>query len=162
MKNSLIICLGPICSGKTTWSLNYIQDNKNVYRFSFDEFTKMLKGDGVYDPIIKEIATVTIFKLLINCNLVLDGFPLDSEALEFIIDCAKSSTLRLFDIKLDEALKRNFNRRDKEGKFIPIKEMVTYYKSYQEFINSEGFLNIKKKTDVFINDFSHAKLYTKV
>lgn len=157
--NNLIVCLGPICSGKTTWSLNYIKDNVGVCRFSFDEFTKMCKGNGLYDEEIKKTSILTMFSLLQRFDVVLDGFPLICEDLDSLLEFAKNASLRLFDVKLDESIKRNFNRRNEEGKFVPVKEIIRYYTKYQEFLCSSGFLNLESKAEVFINNKSYENLH---
>jgi len=154
MKNELIICLGPICSGKSTWSLKYLEDNPKAMRFCFDEFLLMCKGNGNYDTKIKDKSMSAIFGMLMEGNTVVDGFPLESKDLSNMIAFAEKTTIRLFDVSFAESVKRNIKRKEKFGKFVQLDEMKRYYGLYKNFLESPEFHLLKNKSHIVTDSFS--------
>lgn len=154
MEHKLILCLGPVCSGKTTWSKRYIDEYPDAFRFCYDEFLYMCKGNGINDRQIIDTSIVTIFSLLMKGDIVVDGFPLDFENIEHLIKFSKDSSIRVFDIGFAESVVRSTNRKENNGRFVRVEEMRKYYKEYKEFVKSENFSKLYMMTDIILDESS--------
>lgn len=65
----LILLIGPPCSGKTTWSKEYLKENKNSVRFNRDEFRFMMK-DAPILPVLDEHTITAMINLGIEESLI--------------------------------------------------------------------------------------------
>lgn len=162
MNKNFVICLGPVCSGKTTWSLEYLKENPKTIRFSTDEFLHMCTGSGKASPIIWQAIPSIVGNLLMRESVIVDGFPLDINLFRTLLNYRFTSQtktqIKLFDVKFNEAVRRNLIRRKKTGRHVDVMEMKKYMFSYKEFINSEDFNSITDKIEVICDDFSEANL----
>lgn len=157
MQRQLIICLGPVCSGKTTWSKQFIRDNLHSFRFCFDEYLHMCKNDGEFDTEVVDSAPSAIGSLIMRGSVVVDGFPLDFKCLKRIINfrynANASVTIRLFDVKLDDAIKRSVHRAKVTGRLVKVSEIQRYTERYKEFLSSDEFEILSENIEVIANDF---------
>lgn len=161
MQKELIILLGPVCSGKTTWSMNYLKHNPDSFRFCYDEFIYMCKGNGISSKEIADTAVVTIFNLIIKDkgDVVVDGFPLDFQQIKDLLEFSKKSTIRLFDVRFNDSIVRSVNRKERNGRFVNVDEMRDYFQVYKEFIHSKEFESLcVLATDVIADEFSDVNL----
>lgn len=157
-KDELIICLGPICSGKTTWSLNYLNRYPNVYRFCYDEFLYMCKGNGMCNTEVTKTAVHTIMNFLAKGTVVLDGFPLHIAAIKQLLEFAQSSQIRLFDVSFADSVIRSINRKQSNERFVDMDEMKRYYRMYKMFIKSAKFAELTSLSNVIITEVVDANL----
>lgn len=159
-----IICLGPCCSGKTTWSLDFLQKNEDYVRFSLDEFKQMCMGSLKLDRLDKKLMTVMYnFMLqLSRCgkNIIIDNLPLDINWLKLIITAPDHTEIRLFDVTFTESLVRNKRRSDWGGHSVKPTEMKRYMDVYEEFINSDEFNELihLKHVSVICDDYVNINL----
>lgn len=161
--NKLIICLGPSCSGKSTWSKNYVKEYPEYYRFSIDEFKEMnSSGEGkqVINAEFLYCVSDVITAMLKYSNVIVDGYPLNIRSLMVISKASIETEIRLFDVKFSEAVKRNQIRKKLGGHYLSIIELKKFHKTYEEFIISEKF---KKMTafprfKVIIEDFQEINI----
>lgn len=153
-KMDIILCLGPCCSGKTTYSLEYIKDNPDTVRFSLDEFKLMcfgnLKNDRLDDKILG-----TIYNMIINLqthgkNLIVDNFPLDMNYVRLVSSVASSIVVKIFDISYQEALIRNSVRRKLGGHYVKPTEMLKYSEMFDKFTASSDFVQFTLKSNVSV------------
>lgn len=163
MQRKLTICLGPVCSGKTTWSKTFIRSNEeSTYRFCFDEYLYMCTGSGAYDRNLLCSVPSLIGNLLMRSNVIVDGFPLDYDLLRTMMNykfTANSSVLfKLFDIKFDESVKRSLKRAKLTGRSVNVKEMRDYMVNYKEFISSDNFRKLTDSSEVVCDDFIDANM----
>lgn len=163
IKKQLIICLGPICSGKTTWSLEALKLEPNTYfRFCYDEFLQMIRGKIESDMESAYAATTICSNLLMRRSVIVDGFPLFGTVINRLLNYKYAynaeATIRLFDVKIDEAIKRNVQRSKKTGILFSVEQMRGYEEIYNEFITSDEFNNLKSSCDVIVDDFVSSNL----
>jgi len=166
MPKELIICLGPICSGKTTWSKERIREDPKSYRFCFDEYLYMCTGRGEYNPIVADSIPSPIQSLLVRPGVdtvIVDGFPLNygllKRTINFRLTANAKATIRLFDVRFDEAIRRNVRRKSTIGKFIEVEEMKNYLTKYKEFIKSPDFKLVADGTNVIVSEFHDANMH---
>ena len=160
----LIICLGPVCSGKTTWSKEYVKENKDTVRFSIDEFLYMCTGDGRVNESLLAAMPSIIGGLLMRSSIVVDGFPLNIANLKHLMNYRYNYNseviIRLFDVRFDEAVKRSILRARKEGRSVKVPEMRAYMTLYKEFISSRGFQETTAIADeVICDEFTDANRF---
>lgn len=152
MDRKLIICFGPICSGKTVWSLEYIKLNKDFLRFCFDEFLQMTTGEGKWNAKVGYSTPGAILALLARSGVVVDGMPLNMVSLKMLLTNAKrydaKIEIRVFDVKIDEAIRRNRLRRKHTGIYVDFDEMVAYRKVFEDFINNPEFLELLEPPEI--------------
>lgn len=157
MQKKLTICLGPVCSGKTTWSKMFIRANENTYRFCFDEYLYMCTGKGEYNETLLRSVPSLIGNLLMRGNIVIDGFPLEFDTIRQTMNYKYSVnaevSIRLMDVKFDEAVKRSLHRAKSTGRSVNVAEMRKYMVNYKEFISSENFRRLTDTCEIICEDF---------
>lgn len=162
MSKQLIICLGPICSGKTTWSKEQVKNDPTFLRFSFDEFLYMSTLKGDYNENVVWSAASAAAALLSRSSVIVDGFPLEMHQIRRLINhrymYSSEVTIRLFDVSIKDSISRCIERKKKKGININVEEIHRYHKVYTEFINSEEFLNLGNNVDIIISEFCEANL----
>ena len=121
MKRKIILTVGLIASGKTTWSKQYVKDNPNTYRVSRDDL-RFMTTDYQYTPEneknIDKIYKSIIENLLMNTNkdIICDEQNLNRERREefkkwiLSIDSNIEFIEKEFPITLGEALERDRKR----------------------------------------------------
>jgi AAA domain len=146
MESKIILCLGPVCSGKTTWSKNFIKENPEYIRFSFDEFRLMcfgsLKGNLIDKRFMGTINNNIVQVGILFKRLIIDGYPLDAKAMSGFIHSAFDVEIKLFDVTTVDSLTRNRNRKQEGGHFLDSNELLRYNKLYREFVKSEAFKSL--------------------
>lgn len=166
-RKKLILCLGPVCSGKTTWSLNYIKENPDFFRISFDEFRAMgfgsMKSDKVDDRFMHVLNNSIINASFFYKKIVIDGFLLDIDQLSVLLTQTQAYDiqLKLFDVKTSDAINRNKLRKEKGGHYLENTELLRYNKFYKEFVTSDDFIHFIKSCniEVTMDDFCDVNLY---
>lgn len=165
MKAKIILCLGPSCSGKTTWSKSFIKENSEYLRFSFDEFRLMcfgsLKGNVIDKPFMCVVNNHITQVAMLFKHVVIDGYPLDTNAMGAIMHAAFDVEVKLFDVTNIDSLTRNRNRKQEGGHYLESNELVRYNKLYKEFIKSDAFKILvydKQGITVSATDFVNVNL----
>lgn len=161
LTKKLILCLGPVCSGKTTWSKKFVRDTTEYYRLSYDELKQMsfcsMSNDRVdreFDTYYSNIAALALSK---GKNLVMDGAPLLHAWLRALISLSRFCEIRLFDIDPVQASVRNQVRKKETGIWIPPTEMQRYRKFYEDYITSLDFENLRSMNNVSVTDMTKEK-----
>jgi hypothetical protein len=158
MKN--IICIGPICSGKTTWSLDFVRNNDDYIRFSLDEFRMMTNGSISSDKIDDRFMAI-MYNFIININfhkkgLIIDNLPLNIDWFNVVLNgSSKDVQIKLFDVELRESILRNHKRKREGGHFLLPTVISEYMEKYRNFLDSNEFkkFTINKRVEVIIDDF---------
>lgn len=166
-RKKIVICLGPACSGKTTWSLNYIKENPDFFRISFDDVRNMgfgcMKSDKIDDRFMNVFTNHIINASFFYKKIVVDGFLLDIQHLSVILKQTQAYEiqLKLFDVKVADAINRNKLRKEKGGHYLENTELLRYNKFYKQFVTSDDFVDFIKSTDVEVtmDDFCDVNLY---
>lgn len=150
----IILCLGPCCSGKTTYSLEYIKDNPDTIRFSLDEFKLMCFGNLYNDRLDDKILS-TIYNLIINLqthgkNLIVDNFPLDMNYIRLVTSVASTVIIKIFDISYQEAVIRNSVRKKLGGHYVKPTEIARYSEMFDKFTANDDFVQFTLKSSVSV------------
>jgi len=147
----MIICLGPICSGKTTWSYKFIEKNYDWYRFSMDEFKIMTCGHLTKEDLVYKMMNTAlenmIYNLMPDNNIIIDGYFLNIEKLNRIQKYASEVQIIKFKTSLTTCLCRNLKRSTDRKFKISQSEVVRFYKESNKFFESkefEKFINNEK------------------
>lgn len=150
---NIILLLGPICSGKTTWAIERVKRH-NSLRLSVDDLKIMmycaLPGDKETEDIISGIIENSINMLSgndVSKDVIIDGFKLDIDQIEYLVKtyCVE---IVIFKVDLYTANLRNKIREKEDGIFIEPEEIKRYNNEFEEFISSDRFKKIQKNTIV--------------
>lgn len=146
----LVICMGPICSGKTSWSLNYLTENPEFNRVNVDEIRMMLKGElQEVTPSLRRMYSQFVTNSIFHFKKVLlDGYFLDIDHLLMFVHCSNKVTLKLMDITMQEAMFRNVNRKKETGIWVEPQHMIDYRNAYSEFLKTTEFTGLVRNTKV--------------
>jgi predicted kinase len=155
----IIVCLGPSCSGKTTWSLEKIKNDPTFIRFSIDEFRLMTVGSLNFSKLDDKFMQI-MYNFITNLtmqgrNLVIDNIPLSAQWLSMLSASCQDVELRLFDVSIKEALIRNKKKKQEGNPTISPVELMRYHRLYTEFLKSDAFYNHKRKESftIICDDF---------
>lgn len=122
-------------SGKSTWALKFIKNNKNFVRINRDSIREQLRGEYSknFEKTVKNIRDASITSALTNgFGVVVDDTNLDNSNLEQIIslrDSVDSSIpmeVEEFNVSLEECLVRNERRVNK----VPAKVIIDMWERY--------------------------------
>lgn len=151
-EKKLIVCFGPVCSGKTQWALEHQRLNKDYLRFSFDEYLYMATGTGEWSSAVASASPSAIVSMLARASVVVDSFPLNRLALRILLNNRHiyntKVEIRIFNVRMDEAIKRNNKRKEETGKFVSFEEMRIYKKMHEDFINEPDFQEMINDPDI--------------
>ena len=118
------ILQGIPCSGKSTWSKEYVLQNRNIMRISRDDLRNMLVGNVFTNGNENLINSVKLSLISIGIekdrDLILDDTHCYNEYLIFLINYIKDTSKKFnkkieielidFDTSVDECIQRNNNR----------------------------------------------------
>ncbi len=143
MDRRLILCFGPVCSGKTTWAKEFQRLNKGFLRFSFDEYLYMTTGEGKYNENVALCCPAAVSSMLVRSSVIIDSFPLNMSSFRTVMNSRLTysaiAEIHIFEVRLDEAIKRNGIRAKQTGRFVSLEEMRNYRRSHEDFINDPEF-----------------------
>lgn len=145
----MTICLGPICSGKTTWSNGFIANHPDWYRFSIDDYKIMTSGYLSNDDLVYRMAQKCledmIYLMIPDKNIIIDGYFLDIERLRRMANYCEKITIIIFEAKLSDCMSRNIKRSTTKMKINQV-SVVDFHKKCSKFFKSKEF------KDFIIND----------
>lgn len=145
----VIINIGIPASGKSTWSKEFVKNNKNYVRVNRDDMRLMLQSTQMMEnkdeAVLSNVINDIIVKYLsAKRNVIIDNTNLKERYLvEFINLCKDYTTnieFRIFDVPLKTALERNSKRDAK----VPNDVIEKMYKDYLVLLDTFDFSNIKK------------------
>jgi predicted kinase len=151
MKPKLIILIGPPCSGKSTWSKNYIRNNQKTLRFNRDEIRLMLSGLPFLDTLGEHVVTAMIdigIKDAISSkrDVILDQTNCRLSYINKYINLFENNALIFFKIfreSLSQLWLRNKERAIKTGiPEIPAEVIKNMYHNQRKMIESDEFKKI--------------------
>lgn len=162
MDKEFIICVGISGSGKSTWTTQFLKDNHNYLRINRDDIRKTLVGnlDGYYQrkdlKILEDMVTDFERQLLGRFygkyNVILDNTNVQKKVVEEWINILEKTNnfydktfydfkFKLFNISLQEAKERVYNRDNKEMKWSDSWEHVKYIeKQYNQYQNIKKWI----------------------
>jgi predicted kinase len=131
----VIILQGIPGSGKTTWAKDFCHENKNYIRVNRDDLRRM-RGDYLLpdqEILITDFEMNCIFSSLERgYNVIVDSTNINPKFNKEMVNKIKKSypyteiEFKLFDVTLEEAIKRDENRIDSVGKDVIIKMYNNY------------------------------------
>lgn len=166
MKNlKVILTVGGIASGKSTWAKQYVKDNPSWIRVNRDDIREMVKSSPVLnskgEDYVTAIQTEMIDNaLMMNYNVILDNTNLKVEYIEDICEQVKYKAdveFKLFPIELDEALARNSAR----DRIVPHDVIRRMNDQYNRLLRDslEVFIKRYKQTQIFENPIDRNPKY---
>lgn len=152
----LVICVGPCCSGKTTWCKKYLENNPDAVKFGLDDFKLMLKNNLNGDIVDEEFVTIVddlIIKLFLAYkHVVVDGYFLNLQRLRMFTGLTKDHEIVVFDVSLPESSVRNQLRKKRTGIYVDMRELERFHRKYENFVASEEFKNFAKTVKIRMNE----------
>jgi len=145
----IILTVGIPGCGKTTWTKEFLKNNSNYIRASRDEYRYMLRNEQFCSPLIEALITKYIIHDILlalnnNLNVIIDQTNLKAKYLNGFIKLLQPLAdieFKIFDISLDEAIKRDSLREKTVGRTV-IEKM---YKDYINLMNSDFDFSIRYK-----------------
>jgi len=138
----IILCIGIPTSGKSTWSKQFVQDNPNYVRICRDDYRLMLKNSPMLDKKGEELVTKLVtndihIAFYMGFSVVVDQTNVNSRYLEQLISFCnglqvKKLTYKIFDIEVEEAIKRDALRLNPVGEEV----INRRYQNYQSVIKN--------------------------
>jgi predicted kinase len=150
MKNKKIILTIAIpAAGKTTWRKKFLRENPNYVCVSRDEYRLMLRNaqtcEFKMEQYITELVEDAIVRAIKNkFNVIVDQTNVNLKWLKPLVEfCEKLADVefKIFDVGLEECIRRDNNREMKVGEEV-IRRM---YKNYLELFNSNFDFSPRKK-----------------
>lgn len=146
----IIVLVGPPNSGKTTWSKDFMNKNKDYAKVSRDDFRQSLFGSWVIsknmEKVITDIHNQTVSSLIKNgINVILDNTHCKMKYIQEIIDIFGSECdiiFKMFDIDSHTLHARNEYRGRVDGKYIPDTVMDNMIKNFNELKETFNFKDI--------------------
>lgn len=146
----IILLVGPPNSGKTTWTKNFMEKNKNYVKVSRDDFRQIFFGEWVVssesENILTEIQNITVDTFLSkNINVILDNTHCKEKYINDIINrYGKNHDIiyKVFDVDKHTLMVRNEYRGKVDGKYIPDTVMENMIKNFNELKNTFNFKDI--------------------
>jgi predicted kinase len=157
-KNKLIILVGPPCSGKSTWSKDYVDKNPKTLRFNRDDLRMMLKGTmnlaGLDESVITRMIQCGIWEGLENSrDIIIDQTNCRLKYIvNFIEDFGDIAEIKIkvFEQPISELKKRN-QLRSIETHIPPIPDYVIerMMQSQKALLQMDEFKEFEKNGYLF-------------
>ena len=148
--NKMIILQGCPCSGKSTWTKNFLEtcENKDNWMVINRDSIRYRLGNGKYtmdhEKEVNEIESSQLeFAVNQNMNLIIDATNLNPKTIarwnKFAEDFAYEIEFKEFYIPFAEAMKRSEQRKKEGGLYINKKVMLDFYNRYYKERLDEEF-----------------------
>lgn len=159
MNKKLIICIGIPCSGKSTWSKEYLLHNSDTIRVNRDDLRLMLRNSQVVDQDVEVLMNRITYEIISEASwkafdVVVDNTHCTLKFIKELINEWKGSDieigdfeihLKIFKVDLVEAKRRNFIRYKTTGVEIPEDVIEKFYQRFNSMINSPEFKELTTK-----------------
>lgn len=150
------ILVGCPASGKSTWTEQYLKENKYTVRVSRDSFRYMFRNEGwthhSIEKIISQLVDFSIIKALDeNLNVIIDATNLKEKYINHFVNLVKYKAdveFKIFDTALEICLERDKLREKSVGEEV----IQNMYKDW---------LNIKDK-NIFYTRYKQPILYSEL
>jgi predicted kinase len=128
------ILIGIPASGKSTWAINFIEQNHDYVRLNRDSYRLMLKNQQVCSPKIEKIITQMLLAdadiaIQNNLNIIIDNTNLKTSYINQFIEHFKPNadiSFEVFHINIEEATQRDKKRENPVGESVITKMMSDY------------------------------------
>lgn len=136
--SKIIVLQGCPCSGKSTWSKEYLKNNENTIRVCRDDIRLELNNgkysmDNESEVSIQEKERI-IDAIHSNLNVIIDATNLNPKTIQKWNDLAKEYNCEIeykeFYIPYSEAMKRSKKRKAEGGLYISKRVMMDFYRRY--------------------------------
>lgn len=156
--SKIIVLQGCPCSGKSTWSKEYIKSNENTIRVCRDDIRLELNNGKYSMENEKEVTKIEYERVILSIkeglDVIIDATNLNPKTIKKWEDISKEYNCEIefkeFYIPITEAIKRNKKRKAEGGLYIPKKVMFRFYQTYypNEFVDNR----VIKNRDTKLND----------
>lgn len=161
MKKQLIILIGAPCSGKSTWSKDYVNKNPNTLRFNRDEIRLMLKGKLKLEDTEEKVVTQMITEGIDNAFLENKSVIIDQTncRLKYINGFINSSVndpnieikFKIIHQPLEVLFERNINRSRVTGlPKIPEEIIINMHNNLTKMIETSEFKKLVDKYECLV------------
>jgi predicted kinase len=142
----ILILIGIPASGKSTFSIKFLEENPNYIRINRDDIRKMIRNSDMLDFSNEQLVTLIEYDIARNVlnnnkSIIWDNTHLRLSYINNIFnefkDKAKIS-FKIFDVDVYEAITRDSNRVKKVGDVV-IRKM---FSQYAQLMNNKEFINL--------------------
>ena len=136
--SKLIVLQGCPCSGKSTWSKEYIKNNENTIRVCRDDIRLELNNGKYSMDNEREVSIYEKERIIAgihsNLDVIIDATNLNPKTIKQWNDLANDLEcdieFKKFYIPFSEAMVRSKKRKEEGGLYISKKVMLGFYKKY--------------------------------
>jgi len=136
--SKIIVLQGCPCSGKSTWSKEYIKSNENTIRVCRDDIHLELNNGKYSMENEKEVTKIEYERVILSIkeglDVIIDATNLNPKTIKKWEDIAKEYNCEIeykeFYIPYSEAMKRSKKRKEEGGLYISKKVMMDFYRRY--------------------------------
>lgn len=166
MNKELIICVGSSGSGKSTWTISYIEKNPNFIRINRDSIRESIFGSLIYYYVSKDInyreklvteLETSIFNLgfLNSSNIIIDNTNLKQSYVNRWIQLSQDTNysikFKLFDIGLEKSKERVLERDFRMADIYTVQDGLKYHQGELAYIDKQfkQYQEIKKYLETY-------------
>lgn len=143
-KGIIILTVGIPASGKSTWAKKYALENKDCVRICRDDYRLMLDPSYDHRPAIEMLVNDLVDNAIKSAlrkgfNVILDQTNTRLKYFKKTYNFCKTLAnveIKLFDITLEEALKRNRER----DRVVDEDAIMNMFNAYRHLVSSEYFI----------------------
>lgn len=159
VKPKLIILIGPPCTGKSTWSRDYVKAKNDTLRFNRDEIRLMLAATPMLDTLGEHVVTRMIDEgihdaLTSGRDAILDQTNCKLKyVMKYVNLFSEYSDIKfkVFHIELLELLHRNVHRANATGiRRIPEEIIINMHTNQKKMLESVEFKRIIEKYEYLV------------
>jgi predicted kinase len=160
-QRKLLILIGCPSSGKTTFRISFLKQNKDYVAVSRDDFRYMLRNEGWLERSMENIITDQVHKLIHDLlrdgkSVIVDATNVNEKYLNDYNQFLKAFPhihleYKVFDVPFEELLRRDAARERSVGRAV-IEKMVT---TFEELKRSKSFkiaMDLQNKGSVVQNE----------